>query len=104
MPSRTPATTAFSVNSATSWDLGTAASLLQQERQRCLGYHLEVMDLELTMDQILAHFGASASLLSADQKHALDIDGFLVLPGTIDAAWLEGLRSAFDAASRAAGE
>jgi hypothetical protein len=41
--------------------------------------------------------GVRDDTLSADERAALDRDGYLIFPGLIDPAWLERLRAAFDA-------
>lgn len=46
-----------------------------------------------TTDQALAALGATPDVLSADDRKALDEQGYLILPGIVDPAWLESLRA-----------
>jgi hypothetical protein len=45
----------------------------------------------------LQALGVRDDTLSAEERAALDGDGYLIFPGLIDPAWLERLRAAFDA-------
>lgn len=46
-----------------------------------------------TTDQALAALGAPPEVLPEKGRQALDERGYLILPGLVDAEWLEGLRS-----------
>ena len=50
----------------------------------------------MNMTQALGELGAHEELLSAVEKRDLDTKGFAVLPGIIDADWLQGLRTRFE--------
>ena len=50
------------------------------------------------MEQLLADCGAGPATLSADQRAALDADGYLLLRGVVERAWLGELRAALEAA------
>jgi len=50
------------------------------------------------VEQLLADCGAGPATLSADQRAALDADGYLLLRGVVERAWLGELRAALEAA------
>ena len=50
----------------------------------------------MNMIQALGELGAHEELLSAAEKRNLDTKGFAVLPGIINADWLQGLRTRFE--------
>ena len=52
-----------------------------------------------TIEDALSRLGVNANTLSPGEKHALDEQGYLVLPDAIDKAWLGKLRAAFDQVS-----
>ncbi len=49
-----------------------------------------------SFEQILREYGVTDTALSAREREALDRDGYVVLPGVIDADWLARLRAAFE--------
>ena len=51
----------------------------------------------MDITQALDALGARADLLSDEERQSLDEKGYVVLPGIIDAAWLEELRTRFEA-------
>lgn len=50
----------------------------------------------MLVDEMLAQFGITQTPLSPHEREALDRDGYVVLPGIIDADWLARLRAAFE--------
>ena len=56
------------------------------------------------MDERLSDLGLEPVALSPEQRTRLDEHGFLILEGVIGAAWLEGLRQAFEAVFEGEGE
>ena len=49
-----------------------------------------------SIDEVLRESGVTETTLSPRETEALDHDGYVVLPGVIDAGWLESLRAAFE--------
>jgi ectoine hydroxylase-related dioxygenase (phytanoyl-CoA dioxygenase family) len=52
-----------------------------------------------TIEDALSRLGVNANTLSPGEKHALDEQGYMVLPDAIDKVWLGQLRAAFDRVS-----
>jgi ectoine hydroxylase-related dioxygenase (phytanoyl-CoA dioxygenase family) len=50
-----------------------------------------------TVKQILSEFGVTEDVISAEEKEALDRDGYVVFPNVIDEKLLNALRAAFEA-------
>jgi ectoine hydroxylase-related dioxygenase (phytanoyl-CoA dioxygenase family) len=48
------------------------------------------------VDEMLAQFDITQTPLTPHEREALDRDGYVVLPGVIDADWLARLRTAFE--------
>jgi ectoine hydroxylase-related dioxygenase (phytanoyl-CoA dioxygenase family) len=48
------------------------------------------------VDEMLAQFDITQTPLTPHEREALDRDGYVVLPGVIDADWLTRLRTAFE--------
>ncbi|MEM1211755.1 MAG: phytanoyl-CoA dioxygenase family protein [Planctomycetota bacterium] len=51
----------------------------------------------MDINQALIDLGVSDATLTSQERQALDSDGYVVLEGVIDSAWLEGLRGTFEA-------
>jgi len=56
------------------------------------------------VDEMLAQFGITQTTLSPHEREALDREGYVVLPGVIDADWLERLTVMFESSVRSLGE